>query len=195
MNHPDYQCPLVYPRVFGVRQCERIVAAGLQLPRESGAVAGDRADLHDATVRQAEIAWLPLDSSTDWIYRKLDAVVQRANRVYGYRLTGFTEDAQFTCYHKTGAFYDWHQDGLEGELAGRKLSMVVQLSHPEDYTGSNLELFSLSSDPEIAATWTDALRLQGSVIIFPAFEFHRVTRLLSGQRYSLVCWVGGPPFS
>ena len=31
-------------------------------------------------------------------------------------------------------------------------------------------------------------------VVFPAFEHHRVTPMISGTRNSLVCWVGGPPF-
>lgn len=193
-KHRRYECPLVFPRVFGRRQCERIIETGLTLPRESGAVSAGDEEEQNNSIRQAEIAWLPLEPQHHWVYDKLRSVFERANRTFEFELAGFTEEAQFTCYHQTGAFYHWHQDGLEGELAGRKLSLVVQLSEPTSYNGSDLELFSLSSDEGVAESWRDDLRAQGSVIAFPAFEYHRVTSLNHGQRYSLVCWVGGPPF-
>ena len=192
----EYSCPLHFPGVFGRKQCQDIISAGLAEPVEEGLVSSgvDGNDSADAVTRIAEIAWLPPEGHTRWIFDKLQKVVERANRTYQFDISGFTEDAQFTCYRQTGAFYDWHQDGLEGELAVRKLSLVVQLSDPEDYIGSELELFSLASDETVADAWREDLRRQGSVIAFPAFEHHRVTPLIEGERYSLVCWVGGPPF-
>lgn len=194
MNPGSYECPLVFPRVFGPRQCERIISAGLELERDTALVSSGSAEKRDDESRIADIAWMTPGGEHGWIFEKLSTVVARANRVYRFTLDGFTEDAQFTCYNRSGAFYDWHQDGLEGELAGRKLSLVVQLSNPGNYTGGDLELFSLSSDPPVAADWREDLRCQGTVIAFPAFEFHRVVPITSGERYSLVCWIGGPPF-
>ena len=118
-----------------------------------------------------------------------------ANRRYDFDLIGFTEDLQFTEYDGAGAFYTWHQDGLDGALAVRKLSMVVQLSDPDDYVGGELEFFALDGDE--SATASDrrvAMRTQGTVVVFPSFEYHRVAPLRSGVRRSLVCWVGGPAF-
>lgn len=196
MTRP-YDCPLVFPRIFGSRQCEKIIELGMGLERETGLVSSGSGDQKNEQARLADIAWLSPDGNdgeSAWVFNKLATVVQRANKVFKFELDGFTEDAQFTCYDRAGSFYDWHQDGLEGELSTRKLSLVVQLSDPDDYKGCDLEFFSLSCDPEIAKLWQGDLRLQGSVIAFPAFEFHRVTPTRSGKRYSLVCWVGGPPF-
>jgi hypothetical protein len=58
-------------------------------------------------------------------------------------LIGLSEDLQFTECDDAEAFHTWHQDGLVGELAGRKLSLVVQLSDPDDYEGGDLGLFGL----------------------------------------------------
>jgi PKHD-type hydroxylase len=189
----EYENLLWFPRVFGPRQCERIVEAGQGLERESALVSSGSKGDHDQLTRIADVSWLS-PSKTPWVFEKLAVIVARANRVYQFDLSGFTEDAQFTCYDRKGAFYDWHQDGLEGELAGRKLSLVLQLSSPDDYSGGDLELFSLASDRALLSAWRDDLRQQGSVTVFPAFEFHRVKPVRTGQRYSLVCWIGGPPF-
>ena len=193
-----YECPLYFPRVFGSRQCERIIESGLALPVDEGLVsAGESSDAQkseDHLARKAGVAWISPEDDNLWIFDKLSEVIHRANKTYQYDLLGFTEDAQFTCYDRVGDFYDWHQDGLEGELAVRKLSIVVQLSNPDEYEGADLELFGLSCEPEVGDSWRDDLRRQGSAVVFPAFEYHRVNPLLSGKRYSLVCWVGGPPF-
>ena len=179
--------------MFGSRQCERIIEAGLALPRESAEVSDGDQDALETGTRDAAIAWMA-PSEHDWVFEKLAGVVARANKVYGYDLIGFTEDAQFTRYEHHGAFYDWHQDGLEGELAGRKLSLVVQLSDPADYDGGDLELFTSAADKTFLEQNRAVFRSRGTVIVFPAVEHHRVTPMTAGCRYSLVCWVGGPPF-
>ncbi len=189
-----YESPLYFSRVFGPRQCARIIESGLSLPVDEGLVSGGAGSDQDHGTRKASIAWMSPQGEAMWIFEKLASVIQRANETYQYDLLGFTEDAQFTCYDAAGDFYDWHQDGLEGELAMRKLSIVVQLSDPKDYEGADLELFGLSCESEVAESWREDLRRQGSAVVFPAFEYHRVNPLLAGSRYSLVCWVGGPPF-
>jgi len=191
-----YECALVFPAVFSARQCRRILDQATELVIDDAHVGDGTAEsaLDDA-IRRSRIAWMPADDSSNWIYDKLAAVVARANRRYDFDLIGFTEDLQFTEYDGAGAFYTWHQDGLDGALAVRKLSMVVQLSDPDDYVGGELEFFALDGDE--SATASDrraAMRTQGTVVVFPSFEYHRVAPLRSGVRRSLVCWVGGPAF-
>jgi PKHD-type hydroxylase len=72
----------------------------------------------------------------------------------------------------------------------------VQLSDPATYEGSDLQLLEVVEDYDDAdgGAWRSRVRRRGTVIAFPAFEYHRVTPLESGVRHSLVCWVGGPPF-
>jgi PKHD-type hydroxylase len=73
--------------------------------------------------------------------------------------------------------------------------MVVQLSDPDEYEGGALEFFGLDGDEtDAAADRRTKMRQRGTVVTFPAFEYHRVTPLTAGTRRSLVCWVGGPPF-
>lgn len=84
--------------------------------------------------------------------------------------------------------FTWHSDIGEGALAARrKLTMVVQLSDPGDYTGGALEL---QPDANIRA----ADRAKGSAVLFPSFVLHRVTPVIDGARYSLSTWVHGPAF-
>ena len=66
------------------------------------------------------------------------------------------------------------------------MSASVQLSKPEDYTGGALQLFNGTIDPEVLP-----IQNQGSIIVFRSLEWHRVTELTKGVRYSLVFWAGG----
>ncbi len=202
LARPDpapYEPMQVHPGVFTPAQCARIVELGCSLPSDDAALEGAEGEAtNDTTLRSSRTSWIPVDADTEWIYKKLANVAERANRRYRFELTGFEEDLQFTAYDRPGAFYTWHQDGLDGTVGHRKLSLVVQLSDPTTYTGGELELFATSPDPcadPLSATPVDEQSSQqGTAVVFPSFEFHRVRPLRSGVRHSLVCWVSGPPF-
>jgi len=192
-----YRSHHIYQRVFSAAQCRRIIALGERLdPGQSLLESGDGREVADDTIRRSGVGWIAPTDESWWIFDKLGAVAERANGRYGYDLTGFGEDLQFTVYDEPGAFYSWHQDGLDGEVASRKLSMVVQLSDPETYVGGELEFFDVDEDlgeDDLAAFTALSIR-QGAVIVFPSFEYHRVRPIRSGVRHSLVAWVSGPPF-
>jgi PKHD-type hydroxylase len=183
--------------VFTPKQCARIVARGLAEPTTEGGLEGiDGDEVLDTSVRDSRTAWLAPADDTDWIYSKLAAVALKANRRYEFALTGFEENLQFTTYDRPGAFYTWHQDGLDGPVAHRKLSLVVQLSDPADYRGAELQFFDVAEDydDDDLDAFTEASTRQGTVIVFPSLEYHRVLPLRDGVRHSLVSWVSGPPF-
>jgi PKHD-type hydroxylase len=191
---PAYVPYEVVPAVFGARQCQRIIELGERLVQEAAQLEDGSPVGHDAAVRDADVAWIAPEEQTAWIFDKLAAVARRVNRRYGFELTGFEEDLQFTSYARPGTFYTWHQDGLDGPVAHRKLSLVVQLSDPEHYEGAALEFFGVSADLEggdLATAHAECAQ-RGSVIAFPSFEYHRVLPLRTGARRSLVSWVSGP---
>jgi len=194
---PPYQPFEVHPAAFTAKQCQRIIDLGASLAPATALIEGDDgAEVIDDEIRRSRTAWIPPDDDSWWIYDKLGVIAERANRRYGFDLTGFGEDLQFTVYDEPGAFYSWHQDGLDGEVASRKLSIVVQLSSPETYRGSEVQWFEVAEDydEEQLASCTEQCQQIGAALVFPAFEYHRVLPLRSGTRYSLVAWVSGPPF-
>jgi PKHD-type hydroxylase len=183
--------------VFTPRQCDRILAYAEELVADAALIEGEEgSEVADESIRRSTTAWVVPEDETWWIYEKLAAVAEKANRRYGFDLDGFGEDLQFTTYDQRGSFYSWHQDGLDGNVSGRKLSLVVQLSDPEDYDGAELQFFDVAEDydaDELAA-FTELTRARGTVVAFPSFEYHRVLPLRRGVRRSLVAWVSGPPF-
>jgi len=196
-ERPPYTSYELHHRVFTPKQCRRIIERGLAEPSAGGGLEGlDGGEVLDITVRDSTTSWLEPADDTDWIYSKLAAVATRANRRYQFELTGFEENLQFTTYDRPGAFYTWHQDGLDGPVAHRKLSMVVQLSDPSDYLGAELQFFDVAEDydDDLLDAFTGASSRQGTVIVFPSLEYHRVLPLRSGVRHSLVSWLSGPAF-
>ena len=192
-----YQPFEIHPAAFTPKQCARIISAGLTLETEVGALeATDGGGVTDDGIRRSHTAWIPPTDETWWIYDKLAKVAERANRRYRFDLTGFSEDLQFTHYDEPGSFYDWHQDGLDGDVANRKLSVVVQLSDPAVYDGGELQFFDVvhDYDDEQEDNFSHHVSQLGTAVVFPSFEYHRVLALRRGVRYSLVCWVSGPAF-
>lgn len=86
-----------------------------------------------------------------------------------------------------GARYNWHMD-VGPTNPTRKLSFTIQLSSPSEYSGGNLEFM-----PEHGFD-QEAIRQQGTLIVFPAFRLHRVTPVTSGTRYALIGWLHGNSF-
>jgi PKHD-type hydroxylase len=194
---PPYQSCEIHPGAFTPRQCDRIVDLCSRLASGDAVLeAEDGGEVGDDGVRRARVAWVPAEDDTWWIYEKLGRVAEKANRRYGFELSGFDEDLQFTIYDEPGAFYSWHQDGLDGRVGRRKLSMVLQLSDPADYEGGQLQMFDLAEDADVDELDEFERRSseRGTVVVFPSFEYHRVLPIRSGTRLSLVTWVSGPPF-
>jgi PKHD-type hydroxylase len=135
--------------------------------------------------RKSNIKWLPFDSKWDWVIDKIMSQVVEANdTMWKFNLNSVIDNIQYTEYEGNGGHYDWHLDIGPGSISHRKISIVIQLSEPDEYVGGDLEIMAGSDHTKIH-------RGKGNVIIFPSFLLHRVVPLISGNRKSLVLWVGG----
>lgn len=155
----------------------------------SNAVVGDiNESKENLSVRRSEVSWLTESDATRWLYRKLSEVVGRINAdSYNYDITGFGEKIQLANYHEgRKGMYSWHKDMLQQGVS-RKLSLVLQLSHPNDYEGGELQILN-SKDP------TTIEKKRGKICVFPSWTLHQVTPVTKGNRQSLVAWISGPPF-
>ena len=133
--------------------------------------------------RKAKVHWL---GNNDLLVRTLWSYVLEMNQnFWQLNLDGY-QPVQLTKYDD-GCYYEWHTDELYKDDTTRKLSAVLQLSKPEDYTGCELQLFNGAGEPEELP-----IKKQGSLIVFKSNEWHRVTKLTEGTRYSLVMWITGP---
>ena len=110
--------------------------------------------------------------------------VEEVNRHYQFEILGIRE-VQVARYYAED-FYDWHLDIGKTDTSTRKLSLSVQLTDPNDYEGGELVLRDYQNERPVKEL--------GSVIVFPSYLSHRVNRVTTGERWSLVAWVHGPPF-
>jgi len=147
----------------------------------------DQDDFTENEYRKSNIKWIPMEDQYKWIYDKIGGMAIEANQnMFHFDLNSMPELIQYTEYydHEKG-HYDWHMDVGHEHLSQRKISVTVQLSESDEYTGGDLQLWPGGTYP------IQAPRGKGNVIIFPSFMMHRITPILKGTRKSFVLWLGG----
>ncbi len=138
----------------------------------------------EGDIRKSKIKWLPYTEESSWLYSKLADMVKEANRIWEFDLNSIIDNIQYTEYYGGGGEYGWHMDIGPHPINHRKISITIQLSEPDEYTGGDLELWS-------GVGHVSAPRSKGCAVLFPSFMLHRVTPVTTGTRKSLVLWVGG----
>lgn len=91
-------------------------------------------------------------------------------------------------HYKPGDGFDWHCDyGLSAyDGQDRKLSFTLQLSEAWDYNGGELQIRDWCGVPSLLS------KECGAFIVFDSRVPHKVKRITSGERYSIVAWAHGP---
>lgn len=179
---------------FSKPTCERIISLARLLPETDAKVGNGEEGTGriDSQVRRSKIRWIN-GATPDFkdLYLDIVDMFHISNRSsFGLDLWQLPE-MQFTEYNANDeGHYNWHIDTMfqSSNLTHRKLSMVIQLSDPNEYEGGQLEIQPWVMEPPPA----DKLKNQGSVVIFPSLLHHRVTPVTKGTRYSLVAWMEGP---
>lgn len=171
-------------------RADLIIETGNEQPVANAALGFDGSTQNDQ-YRSSEIRWIPIGTDGH-LDATLWSFAQTANRnAFGFDIS-YLNDIQYTTYYadKSGK-YDWHHDTFWGNPTAfdRKISLVIQLSDPQDYEGGDFEI-----DPQYEGLPAEEIRAKGTVIVFPSFIRHRVTPVTKGVRRSLVCWIEGPKF-
>ena len=139
-------------------------------------------------IRDSKNSWIHCNS---WIGGVIWYYVALANREnFLYDITEFIGDLQYTQYDK-GNYYNWHTDQdirsfRQADEMVRKLSFSLQLTDEDDYTGGDIEFRDVDDKRFFAP------KNRGCIIVFDSRTEHRVSKVESGVRKSLVGWVVGP---
>ena len=155
-----------------------------------------------------------------WIGGFIWSYIERANREnFLYDITCFENEMIGYIEYDVGDFYTWHIDQditnmlsanfkrswdknmcqqialLNGENV-RKLSFSLQLSSPDEYEGGELQLLrqgvSHDASSKACAEMITLSKQFGTLTVFDSRVAHRVRKVKSGKRKSLVGWVVGP---
>ena len=176
--------------MFTPQECKKIIDLTNDAYPVSASVGGDKNNTKIArSIRSADIYDIEYEKKkTQWIYDKILAAVIHANTThFDYEIAGLRHGLQLIHYsaeQKIKGHYDWHVDAGSGEVATRKISITCQLSDPNTYTGCELIINNHTS--ELVGT-----RECGSMHLFPSYMPHKVSPIISGDRYALVIWIHG----
>lgn len=173
---------------FSEEEIQRAIEIGESLaPDDAYVGSGDGASVN-YEIRSSFVSWIKNTNETEFLYRKLGWIAQQLNgEFFELDIWGFSEDIQYTKYSKNNDHYTWHMDKGFSNNSPRKLSLVLQLSDPDEYEGGELQFF-VGSEPEVAT------KKKGLVYAFPSYIVHRVTPITAGVRRTLVVWLTGPKF-
>ena len=167
-------------QVFSSEELDRLEAAvsGATDTGETG---------NDAPIRRSKVRWMNFEPTNTWLYERVADVASAVNaQHFRFDITGLGEMMQLARYEDSEqGHYGWHQD--YGAGVSRKLSMTVQLTDPDCYDGGDLEIMAESY-------MLLPGRERGRVVVFPAYQVHRITPVERGARHSLVAWISGPAF-
>jgi PKHD-type hydroxylase len=182
------QHPFVsWDNAFTDEQLYQLVEYLDSLEKQEAVVDGDNPD---GSVRKSSVAWVQNQNEISaMLYDTLAFVARKLNaQFYGFDLYGFVEHMQYTVYDGSEeGHYTWHLDMSDNSPAARKLSLVLQLSDPDEYEGGVLQTM-------IASGETSVDKKRGLIAAFPSWTLHRVTPVTKGIRKTLVVWVAGPQF-
>lgn len=181
-------------RFLSPPECDAIIEIAEAGPMVFGSIGnGDNptALRVDKDYRCVRTRGLGMGEAVDWLFEKARQRIGWANtELYRFDLTGIEEGMQFLRYDaptdaEPAGRYNWHQDFGGGPSSKRKLSLIVQLSDPEDYEGGDLHLFT-------DRDFVPAFKARGEAVLFPSWTPHMVSPITKGTRYALATWVCGP---
>ena len=125
-----------------------------------------------------ELAKLPM------IKKVIDCVVNVSAEYFKFPI-GTVETIQYAEYGE-GMFYEEHCDSGPTFEHDRDISVSVFLSPRDDYKGGNLCF------RERGNYYKEFNEKQGTVVIFSSMLYHKVKKVESGKRSSLVLWCKRP---
>jgi PKHD-type hydroxylase len=167
-----------------------------KFPEQQGTTGTTKEEIEkSAEKRKSRIRWVHPRQDTRELFAFFNSMLDNINRkTYGFDLSLGVEPFQYTEYHgDENGHYSWHMDCHYGhQLSDRKLSMSLQLSHPEEYEGGQFCINKHATGPDL--TDPAIFAPKGSVIVFPSYIEHCVTPVTKGIRKSLVGWWNGPSY-
>ena len=174
-----------YKQLFSSDEAQRIVELSKVLQRyESKLETGTGRPLRDCSV-----FWIYRGHGADWVLDRVARMVHEWNRNFGFEIAANQPVAAQLTLYRASQEYSWHMDLGAGPSSLRKVSVVVGLNDPAQYTGGGTEIFYGGDE-------SPTLRLApGDAICFPPYVMHRAVPVETGERWTLAMWLlGDRPF-
>jgi PKHD-type hydroxylase len=172
----------LYESAISKEQCNLILGETDWHTQHTGEFMRDGQSISNKDIRETSVTFVPPHSVVGCILNT--HLININTYQWNYDITRI-QDVQIGHYTE-GGHYDWHTDTTapDEHKLQRKLSGVLMLSDPSDYEGGLLEIKDVEM-PQLK---------QGTLIVFPSFMKHRVTKVTKGNRFTAVAWAVGPAF-
>jgi predicted 2-oxoglutarate/Fe(II)-dependent dioxygenase YbiX len=173
--------------LLSTRECRVLKKAGSVMGWKSAAIFRGSKVVFDKTVRNARVSRLenPRGETRAIVDKVISTALRVSNTTFNISIER-PEVALVILRYGIGGKYKWHIDHGRGIIAGRRISIVVQLSAEKEYTGGKL-LFRTQRGIY------EAPKLQGTIVVFPSRKtVHALQPVSSGTRYSAVLWLSHP---
>ena len=130
---------LMYSGLLTSEQCQALADHARTQPEKDATIFRNANLKTDSSVRKTRIRWLNRDDVSSPLFVLLDRLRIETNK--GFRVdVDYLPPLQFAEY-EVGDHYGWHHDVNLNDQSNRsrKISVVIQLSDPEDYEGGEFE--------------------------------------------------------
>ena len=158
---------------------------------DDAGVGGDKNSRVDHKERNSKVSWW---YETHWATSIVSHYIALSNRKNWEYDLNILESLQLSVYlgkdqgGGDGGHYDWHSDygtSNRGDFT-RKLSASVLVTDPSEYDGGDLVFIDYHGN-EI-----NTPKEKGTILVFDSRVPHKVTRVTTGRRVSIVTWMYGP---
>jgi hypothetical protein len=163
--------------------CDELIELGLEGPVAPSTVVGEE---HYPGHRKVLARKILPSTRTAWIFELLCELARELeSKHFALTLTNIAREPQYVEYVPGRGEFGWHHDYSHGLPATpRKVTIIIQLSRPDEYEGGLLQTFGVDVE--------DLPRERGTIVAFPSFVVHRITPVTRGLRKALVTWIAGP---
>lgn len=201
-----YGCIYVFKNILSEQECDELLehfdkkekhkatTVGYKMPSITDPDNIKAKEFDDENVRKGSIKFDKDLYSVPYGERLVMALDGYASE-FGIKLFDDDVDFQLAIYDNVGDHFLMHEDHKMDiatfESRQRKVSASLQLSNDNEYKGCSLEV-RLPIDDEGRRPNLIASRQKGDMIVFPSFAKHKVSKLESGVRNSMVLWYHGP---
>lgn len=183
IRNPNIARRVAFHKVFEKEDIENGISK-ISSHWENGAIDDD---ILDIAIRRVEVQGLSFQPD---LWGHLWTYIAAANQTFWkFELDGmYEEDPPQLLRYTTGRHYDWHIDH-DSQSCTRKLTCILQLSDSHSYGGGDLCFF-----PALHNCGPNDWRARGTLIIFPVYVPHCITKIDFGERRCVVFWIHGPSF-
>lgn len=169
--------------IFTPEECDTIVSLALSLEEKDVPVFTESGLKKDSSIRSAA-QYVMTQDKFPGLHSHVRKVFQTGNQMkFSYNDIPSIQVIRY----RQGDFYLPHTDWSVNK-SRRKLSLSIQLSPEDDYLGGDVVIHAGPEPVSIS-------KQMGVGTVWPSWTLHEVKPISKGERWALVAWAEGTPFS